>query len=131
MTSSTKTRFAAVALAAFASAAIATPAYAGDGDVIKEGSCSGASDWKLKASEENGAIEVEFEVDTNINGQKWQVRLSDNGTRIFQGTRTTVAPSGSFEVRVVTPNQAGPDKILGQAKNNATGETCVGRVTFP
>jgi len=131
MTSSTKTRFAAVALAAFASAAIATPAYAADGDVIKEGPCSGASDWKLKASEENGAIEVEFEVDTNINGQKWQVRLSDNGTRIFQGTRTTVAPSGSFEVRVVTPNQAGPDKILGQAKNNATGETCVGRVTFP
>ncbi len=59
------------------------------------------------------------------------MRLSDNGTRIFQGTRTTVAPSGSFEVRVVTPNQAGPDKILGQARNNATGETCVGRVTFP
>ncbi len=129
---STKTRFAAIALAAFAaSTAMAAPAYAGDGDVIKEGPCSGASDWKLKASEENGAIEVEFEVDTNINGQNWQVRLSDNGTRIFQGTRTTVAPSGSFEVRVVTPNQAGPDKILGQARNNATGETCVGRVTFP
>ncbi len=129
---STKTRFAAIALAAFAaSTAMAAPAYAGDGDVIKEGPCSGASDWKLKASEENGAIEVEFEVDTNINGQNWQVRLSDNGTRIFQGTRTTVGPSGSFDERAVTANQAGPDNNLGRARNPQTGETCVGRVTFP
>ncbi|MGI8529525.1 MAG: hypothetical protein ACR2KO_08620 [Geodermatophilaceae bacterium] len=76
-------------------------------------------------------IEVEFEVEFDINGQNWQVRLSDNGTRIFQGTRTTVGPSGSFEVRAVTANQAGPDNILGRARNPQTGETCVGRVTFP
>lgn len=131
MISSTKTRVAAIALAAFASTTMAAPAFANDDDVIREGPCSGASDWKLKASPENGRIEVEFEVDTNINGQNWQVRLSDNGTRIFQGTRTTVGPSGSFEVRVVTANRAGPDNILGNARNPQTGETCVGRVTFP
>ncbi len=131
MTSSSRTRVAAVALAAFASAGIATPAFAGSGDVINEGPCSGSSDWKLKAGPDNGRIEVQFEVDSNVNGQNWQFRLSDNGTRIAQGTRTTVGPSGSFEVRVVTANRAGADTILGQARNPATGETCVGRVRLP
>ena len=71
---------------------------------------------KLKAGEENGAIEVEFEVDSNINGQVWQYRLLDNNTRIAQGSATTVAPSGSFEVRKVTANRAGQDVIVGQEK---------------
>ena len=130
--SRTMNRIAAIALATLASGAVLAPsAYAGDDDVIREGSCSGASDWKLKASEENGAIEVEFEVDSNINGQVWQYRLLDNGARIAQGTATTVAPSGSFEVRKVTANRAGQDVIVGQARNNQTGETCVGRLTYP
>ena len=34
-----------------------------DGDVIRTGSCSGRSDWKLKLSPEDGRIEVEFEID--------------------------------------------------------------------
>ncbi len=37
-------------------------------------------------------------VDSNVNGQQWQVRITDNGTSIFRGDRTTVAASGSFEV---------------------------------
>lgn len=131
MIRSTTTRLAAIGLALFASAAVAAPAYANAGDVIKEGPCSASSDWKLKASPENGQIEIEFEVDSNVNGQTWQFRLSDNGTRLLQGTRVTVAPSGSFEVRVVAPDRAGQDKILGQARNTATGETCVGRVVYP
>ena len=39
------------------------PALANDADVITRGPCSGNSDWKLKASPENGRIEVEGEVD--------------------------------------------------------------------
>ncbi len=55
----------------------------------------------------------------------------DNGVRLFQGTRTTVAPSGSFEVNIKAPNRSGPDKIVGRATNSLTGETCIGRVTHP
>lgn len=104
----------------------ATPAFANEDDVIREGSCSGTSDWKLKLSPENGQIEVEFEVDQNVNDQVWKVQLLRNGERFFQGRATTVAPSGSFEVRQVISNPAGTDTVRAIAKNPATGEVCRG-----
>jgi hypothetical protein len=116
-----------VVLAAFS---LAPAASANDADVIKEGSCSGASDWKLKLSPEDGNIEVEFEVDSNVNGQTWHVKIFQNGNRIFNKDRTTKAPSGSFEVRVVANDTAGVDHFKGRAKNDATGELCVGTANF-
>jgi len=110
--------------------ATAPGAYAKDGDVIRRGSCSGASDWKLKLSPENGRIEVEFEVDQNVVGQTWRVRINQNGDRIFAGSRVTKAPSGSFEVRVLAANTAGDDAFRAVAKDPGTGERCVGRATF-
>lgn len=108
----------------------APAAFANDADVIATGPCSGASDWKLKASPENGGIEIEFEVDQNVVGDTWKVVIRQNGTRIFRGQATTTAPSGSFEVRRVTNNQAGADHFTARARNLSTGETCQGAVTF-
>ena len=59
----------ALALATFGAGAAA----AKDGDVIREGACSGGTDWKLKLSPENGRIETEFEVD--------QTSMVTSGTR--------------------------------------------------
>jgi len=106
------------------------PAQAKDGDVIKRGSCSGASDWKLKASPDNGRIEVEGEVDSNRNGQTWRWRILHNGTVSAKGTATTVAPSGSFSVRRLVVDAAGTDRIGWRATNPATGETCTGSLLF-
>ncbi len=92
--------------------------------------CSGSSDWKLKAKHDDGRIEVEFEVDSNRVGQNWRVRLADNGTTFFTGTRRTTAPSGAFEVRRFTGNRAGIDHIVGTATNPATGETCRGALSL-
>jgi len=103
-----------------------TGAAAKDGDVIRTGACTNRSDWKLKLSPENGRIEVEFEVDTPRVGQAWRVKLFQNGNRFFLGTRTTLAPSGSFEVRVVRPNTTGTDSFRGRAVNLSTGEVCEG-----
>lgn len=97
--------------------------------MIREGNCTAGSDWKLKLSEENGALEVEFEVDQSVNDQVWKVQLLRNGERFFQGRATTVAPSGSFEVRQVIADPAGPDTVRAIAKNPATGETCRGTAT--
>jgi hypothetical protein len=108
----------------------AAPAMAKDGDVVKRGSCSGSTDWKLKLSPEDGKIEVEYEVDSNRNGQTWAVKIFKNGNRIFNGTRTTKAPSGSFEVRLVTGDPAGSDTFRAKAVNKASGENCVGTATF-
>jgi hypothetical protein len=108
----------------------AAPAMASDDDVIRRGSCSGRSDWKLKLSPEDGRIEVEYEVDSNRSGQTWRVRIWQNGERIFRGTRTTGGASGSFEVRVVTRNEPGTDSFRARARNLATDEVCGGSASF-
>jgi hypothetical protein len=105
-------------------------AAAKDGDVIRTGQCSNRSDWKLKLSNEDGRIEVEAEIDTPRVGQTWRLTLRHNGTRFFIGERVTRAPSGSFEVRRVRPNFAGPDSFRARAVNLTTGEVCVGTATF-
>jgi hypothetical protein len=120
-----------LALTLIAGAALTFPGAitANDRDVIREGSCSGRSDWKIKQSPENGRIEVEFEVDSNVPGQTWNVRLKKNGNIFFTGQRTTGTRSGSFEVRRVVNNGAGAETIVGRAVNPKTGEVCRGEVT--
>ncbi len=112
---------ASLALAA-ALAAAAAPASAGDRrDVEKEGRCSQGSGWELELSEEDGRIEVEFEVDQNRNGVRWNVVLRQRGTVFFRGTRTTRGPSGSFTVRRVVPDR--PGRITARATRRS-GEVC-------
>ena len=105
-------------------------ASAKDGDVIRRGDCSMRSDWKLKLSPENGRIEVEFEVDQNRNGQKWNVVLKRNGNVFWRGTRETQPPSGSFTVRKLTRDSAGTDRIVARARNVRSGEVCRGVASF-
>ena len=102
----------------------AAPVMAKDGDVIRRGACGGRSDWKLKLSEEDGRIEVEYEVDQNRVGDAWRVRLRHDGDLVFAGTRITKGPSGSFEVRILQRNRAGDDVFRGRAVNLRTGEVC-------
>ena len=108
----------------------ATTALAGQADVIRRGSCSGQSDWKLKLSPEDGGIEVEFEVDQNVVGDRWRVRIRHDGDLAFRATRTTRGASGSFEVRTVEPNHAGSDAFRARARNLSTGEVCAGAASF-
>ena len=120
---------AALALvAAAAPVAVAGTASAGDGDVVRRGSCSGSTDWKLKAKHDDGRLEVEGEVDSNRNGQSWRWRMVHDGSLSARGTATTHAPSGSFSVERRMVNQRGTDKIVFKARNLRTGEVCRGVV---
>jgi hypothetical protein len=110
--------------------AVSAPAQAKDADMVKRGSCSGAAHWKLKASPEDGRIEVQGEVDTNVVGRAWHWRIRHNGTVSARGTATTGAPSGSFEVRRVLVNAAGTDSIKWRARDAKTGQTCRGGLKF-
>jgi hypothetical protein len=107
----------------------AGPASAKPGDVVVTGSCSAASDYKLKLGPRDGAIETEFEVDSNVAGQTWKVRITDNGTRVFAGSATTTARSGSFTIRPRLADQAGTDAIVATAVNPATHEKCVAQAS--
>ena len=102
------------------------PASAKGADVVKHGSCSQSSDWKLKLSPDNGKIEVEFEVDSNVNGQTWHVQIFKDGAQILATNKVTRAPSGSFQVRKLATDPMGRDTFRARAHNNASGENCVG-----
>jgi hypothetical protein len=122
-----------IALALATSLALAVPAgvaMAGDRDVIREGPCSGSSDWKLKLSPENARIEVEFEVDQNVSGDRWRVKIRHDGDRVFRGTRTTGGASGSFELRIVEEDRTGSDAFRARGRNLSTDEVCTGSATF-
>ena len=117
-------------VAAFVLGVAAGIAAAGQNDVIREGSCANASDWKVKVSPEDGRLEVEFEVDQNVSGDRWRVRIRHDGDLVFRGTRTTRGASGSFEVRIIENDGSGSDVFRARARNLSTDEVCVGSATF-
>lgn len=119
---------ATVAAAALVAGPLATvaPAFADDGGghggggvAEARGTCTNGAHWKLKAKHDGGRVELEFEVDTNRAGQVWAVRIADNGTKVFAGTRRTAGPSGSFTVRATTADRPGADRITARATHAA------------
>jgi hypothetical protein len=107
----------------------ALPASAGN-DVVRTGNCSARSDWKLKVKPDDGGLDVEFEVDQNVVGDTWAVRIVQDGERIFAGRRTTRGASGSFTVERMTSNNAGTDDFVARARNLSTDEVCRGTLSF-
>jgi len=121
----------AAGIAAATSLALAAPASGGgDREVRVRGTCTGAATSKLKLKEENGRIEVEFEVDQNVNGRRWRVTLKRNGVRVFRGIRTTRAPSGSFEVRWLVNDGAGRETITARARALRGGQLCTAQARW-
>ncbi len=118
------------ALLGLAIALVAVPAgMAKDGDIRVRGTCTKSSTSKLKLSEEDGRIEVEFEVDQNRNGVRWNVAIAQNGKRVALMSRVTKGPSGSFEARIVAPNKSGKDAFRARA-TSPSGEVCTARASF-
>ena len=109
---------------------LAPPAMAGDDRVERRGSCSGSTDWKIKAKSDDGRIEVEAEIDSNRVGQTWNWKFKHNGTVFARGTSTTKAPSGSFEVERKPANFAGTDRFVFRAVNPRSGEVCRATISW-
>jgi hypothetical protein len=120
-----KTMIVAMATAALASPLLgAGTAHASGGDAVrKSAACSDGSRVKLKAKPDDGRLEVEGEVDSNVNGQSWSWRLTRNGDAAAHGTAQTKGPSGSFSIERRTGNAAGQDDLRFRATH--AGEVCV------
>ena len=129
MTNAVAKRLAACSAVVAAGLVLIPATAAKDGDVLVRGTCTGATTSKLKLSEEDGRIEVEFEVDQNRNGVRWSVVLRRPTTVLARGTRVTRGPSGSFEFRRVVGNRAGQDRIIARA-TRSSGEACRAAATF-
>ncbi len=120
-----------LALVASASlVAVAAPADAKGGDVVRRGACAGSTHWKLKVGAEDGRLEVEGEIDSNRVGRTWTWRIVHNGSVSARGTATTKAPSGSFTVRRLLVNRRGTDTVTLRSRNTRSGEVCRGTVRF-
>ncbi len=129
----TRTRTAALLLAAafpLSALAAAAPAQAGSDEQIARGSCSAGSDWKLKVKTDDGKLEVEAEVDSNVNGQTWRWSLRHDGGLVDRGRKQTRGPSGSFDVGRKVANHAGADRFRFRAVNRSTDEVCVARMRY-
>jgi hypothetical protein len=59
-----------------------------------------------------------------------RVTLVRDGSTVFRGIRTTVAPSGSFTVRRLLAASAGTTRIVASAKALQSGESCRAVVSF-
>ena len=101
----------------------------GDDDrVIVTGACSDGADWKLKVKSDDGRLEVEGEVDSDVAGQQWRWSIRHNGSVSDRGTATTTARSGSFEVERTIVDIAGTDRVVFRASRD--GQTCRGVVNY-
>ena len=118
-------RIASLLILATAVPVVALPAAADakGAKVTSSKSCIGGGVAKLKASNEDGRIEIEFEVDVNRNNQRWNVVIKRNGAKVYSVTKRTAAPSGSFESHKLIRNAAGKDRISAVA-TGPNGRSC-------
>ena len=112
--------------------ALGAPSPAGaDDEVRRRGSCSGGpGDWVLRVRREDGGrLRVRFKIDDVAAGQAWQLFLSDDGTRIYSGTKTA-SSSGEVRVSLLTTNRVGTDRIAASGVNTKNGTTCEGSLSY-
>jgi hypothetical protein len=104
---------------------------ADDRDVRRRGPCSGGpSRWELRVGRESRtSLRIRFEIGGGAAEQTWQVFLSDGGTRIYAGSKVS-GGGGEVRVRKLTRDRAGSDRIKASGVNLATGESCLGAVTY-
>ncbi len=94
-----------------------------DHSIIRQSACGGGVKSKLSASPENGRIEVEYEVDNAQPGDTWRIVIRKNGAVILR-TQKRVNAAGDAEVRVLTANGNGNERIVASATRVGGGGSC-------
>jgi hypothetical protein len=116
-------------VAVLALALLAVPARAGEDEV--RGTCSGGpGEWRLKVSRESSSrLRVRFEIDHAEPSETWQLFVSDNGVRVFAGSKVA-DDGGSVRVRTTTADRSGRDRVKATAVNVDSGATCSGSLRY-
>lgn len=107
-------------IATGATVALATPASA---DIEKWGSCSQGARYDFDVDYDDGYLESNFEVDSNVRGQKWRMSLHHDGNRVLRAVHTTDY-EGEVDFERYRPNTSGSDAFKARAVNLRTGEVC-------
>ena len=110
-------------------ALIPSGAGASDDEVRRSGSCSGTSDWEMRAKwDSEQRIELRGRVENTRAGQAWTWKIKHNGSVSAQGRAVT--GSSGFEVRRALVDLAGVDHCVFRAERQRTGEVCRGRIDW-
>lgn len=103
----------------------AASGHSDDDEVRRSGSCSGSTDWQVRAKrDDDGRIEVRGRVDGTSRGQAWRWRIKHNGSVSSAGSAKTRGESASFEVRRTLVDLPGEDRIVFRAVRPRTREVC-------
>ncbi len=92
-------------------------------------SCAGAL-VKLQVERDDGRHEVEVDIDNGQRGERWRVRIFQNGNRFFNDVRTVRGDDNDIEIDRDRRNTAGRDTYKLRAKNLRTGGACTVRVSL-
>jgi hypothetical protein len=115
-------------LATFVTAAAGPAVAKGDDGVRTSAACTHGGHLELKAKHDGGRIEIELEVDSNRAGQRWAVRVRDNGALVVSRHARTAGRSGSFSVEKKIADKPGRDRI--RARATFRNRTCTGVVVL-
>lgn len=63
-------------------------AFGADRESTVRGTC-GTATYELSAEDEDGGVEVTFEVQSSAPGEIWRVVMSQDGSEVYSGTRET------------------------------------------
>ncbi len=63
-------------------------ALGGDSETTERGTCGNVT-YELSAEDEDGGVEVTFEVQSAAPGETWQVVIEQDGTEVYSGSRQT------------------------------------------
>lgn len=99
-----------------------------DQRVEASGACSSGAWWELKAKDEDGGIEWEFEVESHVSGQTWQVVVTQNSDEVYSAPATTAGYSPSFSVEDTVADLEGTDTFVATATYG--DQTCTGTVVY-
>ena len=98
-------------------------------EVRVAGTCGRGATSKLKLKADDGALEVEFEVDYTRAGTRWSVVIVQERRVAWRGRVRTRGRSGSFSVERRLGDYPGPDEILARAVG-PRGITCQATATL-
>lgn len=84
---------------------------------------------RLAATRLGPRIDLRFRLRTSVARQRWRVRISVNGDRIYARTHSTNA-RGRAVARTLLRRHPGPDAFIARARNLRTGRVCVVKLTI-
>lgn len=107
-------------------------AIGGDDDTESRGTCGGNA-YELAVEQEDGGLEVTFELQAAAPGESWDVLVEQGGTTLLDGARTT-DEDGELDIDVPAHEKDGDEFTVTATSAGTTGdaagaEPCTATIT--